>query len=380
MKIVFITTSLNTGGAEMMLLKLLQHIDRRRFDPQVISLRLKGEIGPRIEALGIPVLALNMSQEMPNPLKCLILVSHLRKIKPDLIQTWMYHADLLGGITARLAGCRYVVWGLRNSNLDEKLTKRSTLLVVRACSFISCWLPARILSCSARAAEVHVAEGYCPKKIQIIPNGFDIGRFQPDAGARLAVREELGLKPETPLVGLIARYDPQKNHIGFIQAAALIRLEIPGVHFVLAGGGVDGSNCALQKAISSHGLGECVHLLGRRDDMQNLMAALDVLASSSFGEAFPNVLGEAMACGVPCVVTDVGDSAEIVGETGRIVPSSCMTELAQHIVKLLRLPPGDLSALGHQARERVAKNYEIGHITSLYESFYERLVVDEKQK
>lgn len=373
MKIVFITTTLSTGGAEMMLLKLLQHLDRRRFDPYVISLRTKGEVGPLIEALQIPVLALGMNPGLPDPLKVLRLVSCLRKIRPNLLQTWMYHADLLGALAARLAGCRRVAWGLRNCNLDELLTKRSTLMVVKACASLSSWLPTRILSCSTRASEVHAAVGYSADKIHVIPNGFDLGRFRPDDRARLALSAELGLVPETRFVGLMARYDPQKNHAGFVEAAALIRDEIPDINFVMAGGGIDDSNAALQGAIHAHGLGKCMHLLGRRDDMPRLMAALDVLASSSFGEAFPNVLGEAMACGVPCVVTDVGDSGEIVGESGRVVQTGDMQGLAKHIVELLRLPPEAKSVLGRQARLRVETHYEIGHVTRLYESFYERL-------
>ena len=304
-----------------------------------------------------------------------MLVSQLSKIKPDLVQTWMYHADLLGGLAARLAGCRFVVWGLRNSNLDVKLTKRSTLMVVKVCAALSSWLPAKILSCSRRAGEVHAAAGYRAEKIQVIPNGFDLERFQPNEAARLAVRLELRLTPETLLVGLMARFDPQKNHSGFIAAAAIICREIEGTRFVLAGGKVENSNSALQEAIHANGLDESMHLLGRRDDMPRLMAALDVLASSSsFGEAFPNVLGEAMACGVPCVVTDVGDSAEIVGESGRVVQSGDMPNMAAHIIDLLRLPPSTRSALGRKARTRVESYYEIGRVARLYELFYERLV------
>jgi glycosyltransferase involved in cell wall biosynthesis len=374
MKIVFITTTLTIGGAEMMLLKLLQHLDRTRFEPTVISLRSKGAVGPRIEALGIPVLALGMNPGLPNPLKLIALVNHLRQIKPDLVQTWMYHADLLGGVAARLAGCKALVWGLRNSNLDAQLTKRSTLWVVRACAALSAWLPSRILSCSTRAMSVHVAAGYLADKMHVIPNGFDLGRFQPDDEARQSVRAELGLADEAPLVGLMARYDSQKNHRGFLEAATLVHQQMPAVHFVLAGGGIDHCNAALNETIKAHGLGPYVHLLGRRDDMPRLMAALDVLASSSYGEAFPNVLGEAMACGVPCVVTDVGDSAEIVNDTGRVVQSGNMQGLARHTVMLLRLIPEEKLALSQKARERVEKHYGIEHVAKLYGAFYKQLV------
>lgn len=373
MKIVFITTTLTTGGAEMMLLKLLQHLDRGRFEPIVFSLRGRGEIGPHIEALGIPVLALGMNPGLPNPFKFLTFVNHLRRINPGVVQTWMYHADLLGGVAARLTGCKQVIWGLRNSNLDAQLTKRSTLWVVKACAAVSSWLPARILACSRRTVEIHSALGYRADKMQVIPNGFDLDRFKPDASARTLVRNELGLAIETPLVGLMARYDAQKNHLGFIEAAALIHQQLPAVHFVLAGGGIEVGNAALKAAIQAHGIAPVLHLLGRRDDMPRLMAALDVLvSSSSYGEAFPNVLGEAMACGVPCVVTDVGDSSEIVGDTGRVVRSGDMAGLARHIVDVLRLPAGQKTLLNKQARIRVEKNYEIGRIAKLYGAFYEQ--------
>jgi len=355
-----------------MLLKLLENIDRQKFEPNVISLTSLGEVGPRIAKLGIPVQALAMAPGKPGVLSVLRLVRLLRNLRPDIVQTWMYHADLIGGVAARLAGCKLVVWGLRNSNVSEDMTKRSTRMVVRACAMLSSWLPRQILSCSARAAEVHVEMGYRQDKMLIVPNGFDIGRFRPDAASRDSVREELGLSSDAKLVGLMARYDPQKNHAGFIEAAAMIHEAMPDVHFVLAGGGIEGENAALTELINAHGIEHRMHLLGRRDDMPRLMASLDVLASSSYGEAFPNVLGEAMASGVPCVVTDAGDSAEIVGETGRVMQTGDMQGLAKHIVELLRLPESEKTALGLQTRARIEACYEIGLVARSYEDFYEQ--------
>jgi glycosyltransferase involved in cell wall biosynthesis len=373
-RIVFITTGLSTGGAEAMLFKLLENIDRKKLDPYVISLISHGEIGPRIEKLGIPVVALGMNTSGCSLFPLARLFRTLREIRADIVQTWMYHADLLGGLAARLAGIRKVVWALRNSNLSERLNKRSTLNVVKICSIVSPWIPQHILSCSKRAVEIHTELGYSREKIKFIANGFDLRIFHPDDEARVSVRRELGLPPNALLVGLMARYDSQKNHTGFISAAALVHRSIPHVHFLLAGTGVDEGNQALAQLISDHHLKNHIHLLGRRTDMPRLMASLDVLASSSsYGEAFPNVLGEAMACGVPCVVTDVGDSAEIVGETGRVVLPCDMEGLARHIQAVLSLPIEERARLGQQARTRVAANYEIGYVTRLYEEFYERM-------
>lgn len=373
MNIVLIITNLATGGAETMLLKLLQQIDRSRFTPTVISLIGLGEVGPKIQALNIPVHSLNMSRGVPNPLVVLRLAKLLRQLQPDVVHTWMYHADLLGGLAARLAGFRKVIWCIRHSNLSKTENKRSTLWVVKACALLSHRVPVQIISCSQRAKEVHAAVGYAADKLHVIPNGFDLSHFVPDVAARASVRAELGLAADVSLVGLIARFDSQKNHCGFVEAAAQVHAQMPDVHFVLAGTGVDAANIALNSAIAVKGLQARMHLLGRREDVPRLMASLDVLASSSHGEAFPNVLGEAMACGVPCVVTDVGDSAEIVGDTGCVVAAGDMVGLARGLVDVLSYPPEQKTVLGEQARVRVAARYEIGHVARLYEAFYERV-------
>lgn len=375
-KLAIVITGLSTGGAEMMLLKLLQHLDRERFSVSVISLTTKGEVGAYIEALGIPVIALGMSRGVPNPLLLFKLTKHIRKFQPDIVHTWMYHADLLGGLAARLAGVHRVIWGIRHSNLSKTENKRSTLMVVKVCAWLSHWLPYKILSCSNRATQVHIDVGYQAEKLSVIPNGFDLSRFQPDLAAREAVRSELGLDANALLAGVVARFDPQKNHLGFIDAASRLHRALPQVHFVLAGKDVDSSNSALMQAISTAGLGSFMHLLGRRDDIPRLMAAFDVLASPSHGEAFPNVLGEAMACGVPCVVTDAGDSAEIVADTGRVVAVGDMKGLADEMFSVLSLSSADRAELGIKARTRVQDEYEIDHVAALYQAFYQHALAE----
>jgi glycosyltransferase involved in cell wall biosynthesis len=375
-RVCLIITGLSTGGAEVMLAKLLQQIDRNRFTPTVISLTTTGQIGPQIAALGIPVHAVEMSHDALNLGGFLRLVRLLRQLRPDVVHTWMYHADLLGGLAARLVGIKNVIWGLRQSNLSSDQNKRSTLLVMKICAYFSWWIPKRILSCSDLGRSVHVAAGYRADKMALIPNGFDLSRFHSDAGARDSLRAELGLAKDTLIVGLIAREDPQKNHSGFIEAAVEVHASLPKVHFVLAGTGIDPENIELTELIDRAGLKNQFHLLGRRNDIPRLMASLDLLASPSFGEAFPNVLGEAMASGVPCVVTDVGDSAEIVGDTGRVVASGDMSNLARQLIELLQWPAEQRTQLGILARQRVQNLYELGDITRRYEEFYMQLMGD----
>jgi glycosyltransferase involved in cell wall biosynthesis len=373
MAVALIITGLSTGGAEMMFFKVLERLDAW-FAPHVISLTTLGEIGSHIQMLGIPVEALGIQPGAPSLLSFCRLVERLKTLKPDVVHTWMYHADLFGGLAARLARVPAVAWGIRNSNLDRDKTKLATRVVASACAQVSRWVPDRILICSEGARQVHVDLGYAADKMVVIPNGFDLARFQPDALRRSAVRTELGVGDDVPLIGLIGRFDPQKNHAGFFEAAGCLYRRLPTVHFVLAGTGIDEGNRALMRMVETAGVGHVTHLLGLRSDIPHLMAALDVLASSSYGEAFPNVLGEAMASGVPCVVTDVGDSAYIVGDTGRVVLPGNMAGLAAAIEDLLILPAAKRAALGERARARVAEHFEIGRVVHQYERFYDDLI------
>jgi glycosyltransferase involved in cell wall biosynthesis len=375
-KLALIITGLATGGAETMLLKVLERLDRQRFLPYVISLTTLAEVGPRIAALGIPAEAMGMKAGIPSPLAFARLVGRLRKFRPDVVHTWMYHADLLGGLAAKLAGVKAIGWGIRHSNLSRHANKLSTLAVVATCARLSHWLPKRIMANSEVARQAHANRGYAAGKMVVIPNGFDLTRFQPDSVARMEVRRELGVAAGTPLVGVIGRFHPQKNHLGFVEAATMLHRRMPEVHFVFAGNGVDIGNAFLVQAAKSAGVAEVCRFLGRRNDVPRLMAALDVLASSSIGEAFPNVLGEAMACSVPCAVTDVGDSAYIVGDAGRAVAFGDMTGLAAALESLLRLPLDQRRSLGERARARVAEYFEIGKVVRMYEAFYEELADD----
>ena len=374
MKLVLIITGLSTGGAEMMLLKLLDRLDPARFSPQVISLTSLGEIGPRIQALGIPVEALGMHPgRLPNPIAFARLVQRLKAIKPDVVQTWMYHADLVGGLAARLVGVPAIAWNIRHSNLSRDQTKWSTRAVAHLCAKASRWIPDRIVCNSKTARDIHIGIGYDPKHFIILPNGFDLSRFYPDPLSRHAVRTELGIPAHAPLIGLIARFDPQKNHQGFFEAAGQLHQQQPEVHFLLAGMGIDQKNPAIRAWLQCNGIAAVTHLLGLRQDIPRLTAALDIASSSSYGEAFPNVIGEAMACGVPCVVTDVGDSADIVGDTGRVVAPGDMIGLAAAWAQLLAMPDTERRALGQRARARVAEHFEIGAVVKRYEVFYEEL-------
>jgi glycosyltransferase involved in cell wall biosynthesis len=380
-RVTHIITGMAAGGAEMSLYKLLSGMDGSRFSSEVISLTGDGAIGEKIRGLVVPVRCLGMKPGMPDPLSLYRLAGWLRRDPPDVLQTWMYHADLLGGLSARLAGGIPVVWNIRNGNLDPGVVKAGTLWTIRACAALSGWLPVKIVSCSETASRVHTGMGYHAEKIIVIPNGFDLQTFQPDPAARISVRNELGLDHEARLVGLIARFDLVKDHKNFIDAATLLNQQDPSAHFLLCGDGVDGGNLALMGWIRDAGLADVFHLLGYRSDIPRLTAALDVsTCSSAYGEGFPNIIGEAMACGVPSVVTDLGDSAYVVGNTGIVVPQRDARALSEGWQSILAMDDDQHSEMGARARRRVEEKFSLPQVVKQYEALYSEILLRKKSQ
>lgn len=372
-RLTHIIAGLERGGAQASLYKLLSHSDRSRFDCEVISLTDCGPYGVRIRNLGVPVRELGMRPGVPNPAGLLRLARWLRHSPPDLIQTWMYHADLIGGLAAKLVGCHRVVWGVHYGSLDPSINWH-TRWTAATCARLSAWLPRRIVCASEATRRWHLRFGYAERKLAMIPNGIDVDEFHPDAEARLSVRRELGISTSTPLVGLIARFDPQKDHRSFIRAAARVHASRPDVHFLLCGIGIHYENEKLAGWIEEAGLRGCIHLLGEREDMPRITAALDVAALSSTSEAAPHVIGEAMACAVPCACTDVGDLTMMIGETGIIVPPGNPQALADGLTSLLAMDHEQRARLGLAARTRIRERYLLSDIAWRYESLYQQLV------
>lgn len=369
-RIDHIITGLETGGAEMMLRKLLEQMEPARFRSRVISLTDSGTMGRAIEGLGVPVETCGMKPGRLAPGGFRRLLAFLRKDRPQIVQTWLYHADLLGGIAGKMAGVPHVLWNVRHGNLDPHRNKRTTLWTVRLNARLSRRIPQAIICNSRQAMQTHIAAGFASDRFILIPNGFDCSKFAPCDAARKAVRDELGITATAPLVGMIARFDQQKNHEGFIAAAKIVASARTNTHFLLAGRGIVNENSQLTGWIAAAGLRERVHLLGERRDVPRLLASLDVAVSASHGEAFPNAVGEAMASGVPCVVTDVGDCAEIVGDSGFIAASGDVNAFASHILHLLAMPATERQMLGQRARQRILSSYSIEAVSARYEALY----------
>lgn len=368
-RVAFVITGLRTGGAEQTLLRLLPRLDPR-IEPHVLSLTSLGDLGPAFVEAGVPVEAMGMAPGPGAPLAFWRLVRRLGQLRPAVVQTALYHADLVGGLAARLAGVPRLAWNIRNGGAALDALKPHARAAVWLSARASWRLPDRIVCCSHAARQRHVELGYDDSRFEVIANGFDLARWRPQQDARARLRAELAIPAAAPVVGLVARLDPQKDHRGFFAAAGRLHRERPDVHFVLAGGGVDASAASLRAWIDDAGVGAVTHLIGRRDDMHDWMPGLDLLVSTSIGEAFPNVVGEAMACAVPCVVTDVGDSAWIVGDTGTVVPPGDPEAAARAWRDFLERPAAARLEQGRAARARIAGAFELSTVVRRYDDFY----------
>ena len=374
MKVVHIITSLKMGGAEVMLLRLLQQLRGGDYDPYVIGLSTPGDISDQLTELGIPVEALGTRKGVPDPATLWSIASTMRRVRPDAVQTWMYHSDLAGALAARLAGNPPVAWGLHHSNLSPEFIKRSTLWTAKACARLSHYLPAAVVCCAESTKQLHADFGYDAGKLLVIPNGFDLDVFRPDPAARAEIRQELGIPHETPVIGMLARFHPQKDHRNFVRAAGLIRREREDVRFLLCGWSMDWDNSELVSWVDEAGIRDRIHLVPRRPDANRVQASLDVgVLSSQGGEAMPLTIGEAMACGVPCAVTDVGDAALLVGDTGRVAPPRDPNALAAACLELLTLSADERARLGRAARARIAERYSLSRIAAEYARLHEQL-------
>lgn len=368
-----VITGLNTGGAETSLMRLVAALTDRGVSNVVVSLTDEGPVGRAIAESGTRVEALGMQRGRLSVRALFQLTRLLRDARPDVVQTWMYHANLIGGVAARAAGIRSVAWNVRAARMEHGAERRSTIMLARGLGRMARLLSRRVVLNSAESLRVHARFGYPLDLLTVVPNGFDVELFRPDEGARAAVRADMGVRDDRPLVGTIGRVHPAKDHETFLRAAAHLAAAHPSVDFVIAGDGADESNAELAPLAQVEALRGRVHLLGPRRDVQRVCAALDVFTLTSRYESFPNVLAEAMASGLPCVTTDVGEASVILGDAGRVVPVRDPDAVAAAWHELLALPVDCRRAMGARARERIVGQYSIQSVASRYMNIYQEL-------
>jgi glycosyltransferase involved in cell wall biosynthesis len=372
-----VITGLNTGGAEMMLARLLEQHERSSFRPIVFCLTDEGPVADRIRALGIPVHPLGLSRGIPNPLVVIRLARALRRNRAVVVQSWLYHADLIGGLAARLARIP-VVWGIHNSQLQGNAAGRGLRIVIQLCRRVSPFLPTCIVCVAESARTAHVELGYPGRKMMVIPNGFDLARFRPDAATRHRIRIDLQIDMDEPVVMIVGRFAPLKNHRLFVKAAGLVADRVSCARFVMVGDELDAANPELADWIDRTGHRSRFHLLGRRVDIPDLLTAADVVALTSNTEAFPLAIGEAMATGVPCVSTDVGDARQLISNDGRIVPVGDPHAFADALIDLIERPKDERRAVGEGARARIEAEFDLAVIADRYDHLWQSLAAGER--
>lgn len=372
---VFVITELGTGGGEQMLVNLLSRIDRSAFEPTVVSLHaIDGnmQLAARLRELDVAVHTLNWQTPAQAPRALAQLRRLIGSLQPDVVQGWMIHANAAVHLATVMSRREVpVVWSVHHSVRGLTSEKAAVRVLVRALRFVSS-SPARVIYVSRTSAQEHEQLGYDASRTCVIPNGFDCDQFRPRPECREQLRSALGLPHSTPLVGLIARVHPAKDHDNFLRAARRLTSLGSNAHFVLAGLGTDTD--AMARRVSEAGLTGRVHGLGKRTDVPQVMAAMDIASSSSVTEGFPLAIGEAMACGVPCVATDLGDCAFVIGDTGRIVPPRNPVALSNAWMELLSLDPESRHALGRAARSRIVENFSIATAVASYERLYSEIV------
>ena len=371
-RILHIIPGLPTGGAERALLRLTASATPGLFHHVVLSLGHKEEQRGEFEARGIEVRCLGMRSVFSFPKKLVRFRKTTAALNASLIHGWMYH----GGLAALVSGSGAPkVLGIRHSLHDISKETPALRMIIK----LLAWQSRRfdVISYNSQASRLqHEAIGFAAHCGMVLPNGFDTVEFAPDGAARAKIRQELRLGNNCLVFGHVARYHPMKNHEGMIRAFSRLSEKMPQAKLLMAGQGVDVQNLALTGLISELGLGKNVFLLGERSDIPDLINSMDVLVSpSSWGEAFPNVIGEAMACGLPCVATDVGDSAPIIGNTGLVCAAGDTPSLFRAIETIALMGPEKRTMLGEKARQRIEEHYSQRQVTGNWEAIYRSLTL-----
>ena len=377
MRIVHIITGLGDGGAEHTLFKICKYDSKNQH--VVISLKDTGKYYSLLKKINIEVHSLNF--KFYSLFKFIILIRFLKYLKPDIVQTWLVHGDFLGGVAARLAGIRNILWNIRYSSIEFGKAKFTTIVIIKILSILSHFVPKIIISVSKNANKLYAKIGYNKKKLFFIPNGYDLSDLKIDKTKKKIFNEKNKIKKNVILIGNVARYDPQKDHFNLLEALSLVRSKKINFFCVLVGHNITKNNTKLVSKIKKLRLSRFVKLLGQVDDISEVMNGIDInILSSSYGEGFPNVLAEAMACGTPCITTNVGDSAFLVGNTGWVVLPKNPFKLAEVIEKAINEKiNSNWNKKCIKARLRIKKNFSLKGMVNKYNKIWLKIYKSNKK-
>ena len=369
--VLHVITGLAVGGAEMALYRLILEFRGSDYRHTVIVLTPGGGMYARFVDAGIKLIVLDMRRA---PLSDMLRLYRLiRTLQPDIVQTWLYHADFLGGLAARIAGNRNVIWGIRTTDVDGGCA-RTTSFIRQLCASLSRCVPDTIVCVAEAARRSHSLLGYDASRMVVVGNGFDLDALTPRHDARAMLRAQCGFKVDDVVVGTLGRFNLDKDHANFVKAAGQLAERHERLRFLMVGNDLDGENDELMRWIAATGHAGRFVLLGERTDVAVCLAAMDIFCLSSRTEAFPNVVGEAMAMGLPCVATDVGDVAVLMADTGVLVPKADPDALARGVAGLMALAAEDRALLGQKARERIGALFTMDCVRERFEQIYDHVI------
>lgn len=377
-RVLHLVNDLDFGGAQTILHRLAKGLSQKGFEQTVVSVLPPGRLAPGFSASGIPVKTLGIKGIFSGITGVFRMAKMIRKENPDIIQTWMFHSALIGKLAAFLSFRQAkVLWSIHHTKLGKESSKWTTRIIQRTLAFLSSFTPEKIIYCSQASVDLHLEDGFASSKTELIFNGTDVSFYQANDEVKKTIREEYEIPLDAPLIGMAGRYHPQKDFANLLRAFALVQKDIPEAHLIACGPDVTRETDALRELADCCPSPEQVHLIGPRLDMQDVYPAFSIAALSSCeGEAFPLVLGEAMSCEVPCVATNVGDSALIIGDTGKIVEPRDSEALACAMIELLG---ENLEVFGEKARQRVIDNFTLERYVQSHANLYRSISLPNKK-
>lgn len=364
-KICFLIRQLNDGGAQRQLIALASNLDQKRFQTTIITFYDGGRFADDIkQSPHVSHVSLKKKDRWDIAGFVIRLIKLVKKVDPDILHGYLPTSNILSVILSILFSNVKIVWGIRVSNIDLDQYDTLTRLNYRLESILSRFTDLIIVN-SESGFKFHLANGFPKGKMIVIPNGIDSKRFKPLPYARQSLRAEWEIRENEVLIGFVGRLDPMKDHTTFINAASVLITKHSNIRFAVVGNGPVEYKTKLLNLSDSLGLTKHLLWIDARSDMPEVYNAFDIATIASYGEGFPNVVAEAMACGIPCVVTDAGDTKKIVGDIGIVVPPGNPQALADGWETMISKLS---SELGLSARQWIEEQYGIDNLVHKTES------------
>tara|TARA_B100000963_G_scaffold223008_1_gene194397 strand:- start:2127 stop:3251 length:1125 start_codon:yes stop_codon:yes gene_type:complete len=371
-KILHIISGLGDGGAEANLYNFI--CNTKNQINYVISLKDKGKYGSLLEKKGIEIYYINFSNRISFIKKFIFLFKLIKKLKPDIVQTWLYHADLIGGCAAYLANSRNIFWGIHHTSLESRFNKKSIIFISKLNSFLSHIIPRRIVVCAEKSMDEHIKKGFNKDKFIVIRNGVDLNKFKYSESIRRKYREKIKINQSELLLGTVARYNPIKDFPTLIKAIKKLKSSGLNFKYLFVGENMDLENKTLVNIIEKYNLMDKIKLIGQEENISNVMNALDLHILSSKSEAFPMVILESLACGTPSISTNVGDVRKIIKHKKFLVDKENYLALYKAINKFLNLEEENKKKISKECINHIKVNYSIQKMTKEYLRLYETYI------